>query len=148
MEIKSPTFASDRPIPLTYTCEDRDVSPPLDFGDVPDDARELVLIVDDPDAPRGTFTHWMVWNLDPGRKGIQEGTSGNLGAREGLNDFGEPGWRGPCPPPGHGPHTYRFTLYAVDEPVALSEDASRAELDEALRGHVLEEAGLRVTFER
>jgi len=83
MNVVSSAFQTEETIPEKYTCGDRDVSPPLKFENVPEEAAELVLVVDDPDAPDGTFTHWMVWNLDPKREEIQEGTTGNLGALEG-----------------------------------------------------------------
>lgn len=148
MRITSPGIENDAPFPDRYTCEGRDVSPPLEFEDVPAEAEELVLVVDDPDAPDGTFTHWLVWNLDPRRRELEEGSSGDLGAREGTNDFERVGWRGPCPPEDDEAHTYRFTLYAVDHPVHLTEDARRRDVDIELQEGVIEEAMFTARFAR
>ncbi len=148
MKISCPILAADGRFPTRYTCDGDDVSPPVLIEDVPHDAEEMVLVVDDPDAPRGTFTHWLVWNLDPARTEIAEGASGDLGAREGTNDFGTVGWRGPCPPPGDAPHRYRFTLYAVDAPLHLEASARRGDVNAVMEGHVLEEAGCRGEFGR
>lgn len=148
MKITSTAFTADTNIPDRFTCESSDISPPLRFEDVPDDAEELALVVDDPDAPSGTFTHWLVWGLDPDDGEIVEGASGDLDAHEGTNDFDQVGWRGPCPPEGDGPHSYRFTLYALGQPVDLEPGADRAAVDTAVKGNVLRAAELCATFER
>ena len=112
---------------------------------MPSDAVSLALIVDDPDAPVGTFTHWIAWGIDPGSGGLAEGVRA---PREGRNDFGEAGYRGPCPPRGHGPHRYFFRLYALSsEPVARA-GASRKDLERALGGNVVAVAELMGTYER
>jgi Raf kinase inhibitor-like YbhB/YbcL family protein len=91
----------------THTCEGEDVSPPLAWSGVPEGTASLALVVDDPDAPSGTFTHWLAWGIDPAASVLGEGEAAPV---EGQNDFGSVGWRGPCPPPGHGPHRYFFRL--------------------------------------
>jgi phosphatidylethanolamine-binding protein (PEBP) family uncharacterized protein len=105
MRLTSPAFADGEEIPRDHACTGRDRSPALAWAEVPADTRSLALIVDDPDAPRGTFTHWLAWGMDPGAGGLAEG---ERPPHEGRNDFGTVGYRGPCPPPGHGPHRYRF----------------------------------------
>jgi Raf kinase inhibitor-like YbhB/YbcL family protein len=105
----------------------------------------MALIVDDPDAPRGTFTHWVAWNIDPLDGGMMEGESAPA---EGRNDFGMVGWSGPCPPPGHGPHRYFFRLHALDAELEPGLHAGRREFERALAGHVLMTAEIMGTFER
>ena len=112
---------------------------------MPDDAVSLALIVDDPDAPVGTFTHWLGWGIDPAGGGLGEG---ERAPREGRNDFGQTGYRGPCPPPGHGPHRYFFRLYVLAAEPAVRSGASRRELERALEGKVLARAELVGTYER
>jgi Raf kinase inhibitor-like YbhB/YbcL family protein len=101
--------------------------------------------MDDPDAPVGTFTHWLAWGIDPEAGGLAEGEAAPV---EGRNDFGVVGYRGPCPPPRHGPHRYFFRLYALDSAVGLRAGASRRELERALAGHVLGIAALVGIYER
>jgi Raf kinase inhibitor-like YbhB/YbcL family protein len=98
-------------IPRRHSCEGEDLSPPLRWSNLPEGTRSLALVVDDPDAPGGVFTQWVAWSLDPGAEGLGEGESV---LREGRNGFGTTGYRGPCPPPGHGRHRYVFRLYALD----------------------------------
>jgi Raf kinase inhibitor-like YbhB/YbcL family protein len=105
----------------------------------------LALVVDDPDAPGGVFTHWIAWGLDPSADGLGEGEAV---PNEGGNDFGATGYRGPCPPPGHGRHRYVFRLYALDEELELGSGAAKAELERAIEGHVLTTAELVGTYER
>src|SRR2546426_810537 len=120
MRLTSPAFADGHPIPAHYTCDGANVSPELRWSDVPEGTLSLALTCEDPDAPRGTFTHWVIWNLDPTTGGIRAGEV-PAGARQGRNDFGSVRYGGPCPPPGHGPHRYYFTLYAVGRAIALPE---------------------------
>jgi Raf kinase inhibitor-like YbhB/YbcL family protein len=105
----------------------------------------LALIVDDPDAPVGTFTHWVAWNVDPVVGRLEEGGSPPA---QGRNDFGTGGWSGPCPPPGHGAHRYFFRLHALDARLDIGLGAARRELERALSGHVLATAELIGTYER
>ncbi len=121
------------------------VPPRLEWSHVPADTRALALIVDDPDAPGGTFTHWLAWGLDPKAGGVAEGEPATA---EGRNDFGVAGYRGPCPPPGHGPHRYVFRLFALDAEPAVTPGASREELEHASGTGVFGVAELTGTYER
>jgi Raf kinase inhibitor-like YbhB/YbcL family protein len=143
--LESGAFQNAQPIPDHYSCEGEDVSPPLTWSNVPDGTRSLALIVDDPDAPGGVFTHWLAWGLDPAADRLDEGKSA---PREGRNDFGTSGYRGPCPPPGHGRHRYVFRVYALDAEPELAAGATKAELEQAIEGHVLTMAELVGTYER
>ena len=141
----SEAFAHGDEIPRRHTCEGEDVSPALSWSDPPPKTRGLALIVDDPDAPRGTFTHWVAWNIDPLAGGLGEGEPAPA---EGRNDFGTAGWSGPCPPPGHGAHRYFFRLHALDAEVRVGFQAGRRELERAIAGHVLMTAELMGRYER
>jgi Raf kinase inhibitor-like YbhB/YbcL family protein len=143
--LESSAFEHAQPIPNRYTCDGDDVSPALGWANVPEEARSLALLVDDPDAPRGVFTHWVAWGLDPGTGGLGEGEAA---PGEGRNDFGTAGYRGPCPPPGHGPHRYVFRLYALDRNLELDPGARKPELEQAIEAHVLTTAELIGTYER
>jgi Raf kinase inhibitor-like YbhB/YbcL family protein len=143
--LESSAFQHAQAIPDDHTCEGRDVSPPLRWTDVPEGTRSLALIVDDPDAPSGVFTHWTAWGLDPAAGGLREGEAA---ASEGRNDFGTTGYRGPCPPPGHGRHRYVFRLYALDTDVDVAGGAAKSDLEAAIEGHVLTMAELVGTYER
>ena len=147
MNLTSPAFADGQPIPTRYTCDGENVSPELRWSGVPEGTSSLALTCADPDAPAGTFTHWVIWNLDPSMGGIAvDGVP--TGARQGRNDFGHIGYGGPCPPPGHGVHRYVFTLYAVSTEIELPEGATIVELRDALRGVTLTAAPLLGTYER
>jgi Raf kinase inhibitor-like YbhB/YbcL family protein len=143
--LESNAFEHAQAIPSRYSCEGEDVSPPLRWSNVPEGTRSLALIVDDPDAPGGVFTHWLAWGLDPAAEGLGEGEAA---PREGRNDFGTSGYRGPCPPPGHGRHHYVFRVYGLDTQLELSAGAAKAELEQAIEGHVLTTAELVGTYER
>ncbi|HYZ79472.1 MAG TPA: YbhB/YbcL family Raf kinase inhibitor-like protein [Gaiellaceae bacterium] len=143
--LESGAFQNAQAIPSRHSCEGDDVSPPVRWTNVPEGTRSLVLVVDDPDAPGGVFTHWLAWGLDPAAEGLGEGEPA---PREGRNDFGTSGYRGPCPPPGHGRHRYVFRLYALDTDVPLGPGATKAELEGATEGHVLTTAELVGTYER
>lgn len=143
--ISSSAFAAGEPIPARHTCDGEDRSPPLEWSNVPEGTQALALVVDDPDAPGRTFTHWLAWGLDPEGGGIAEGQPAPL---EGTNDFGVVGYRGPCPPPGHGPHRYVFRLLALDAEPALAQGAARAQVDQALGAGTLAVAELTGTYER
>ena len=147
MKLTSPAFGDGAPIPARYTCDGENVSPELRWSDVPDDTSSLALTCEDPDAPRGTFTHWVIWNLDPTEGGIRAGDVPK-GARQGRNDFGHVGYGGPCPPPGHGVHRYFFTLYAVSTEIGLPEGATIVQVRDALRDVTLAAAQLLGTYER
>ena len=126
----SPAFDEGGPIPDTYTCNGENVSPPIQWAGVPDGAVELVLTLLDPDAPAGVFTHWTVYGIDPATTGFPGGAVPE-GTSQGLNDFGEIGYRGPCPPEGES-HRYVFTLATLAEPSGLEPGASPREVDIAL----------------
>ena len=143
--LESSAFDNAQAIPSRYSCEGEDVSPPLRWTDVPEGTRSLALVVDDPDAPGGVFTHWIAWGLDPTAGGLGEGVPA---PGEGQNGFGTTGYRGPCPPPGHGRHRYVFRLYALDAELELGVCAAKAELEQAIEGHVLTTAELVGTYER
>ena len=132
-------------IPRRHTCDGENTSPPLSFVSIPEGTRSLALIVDDPDAPVGTFDHWLAWAIDPGAGGLDEGETA---PRDGRNGFGVRGYSGPCPPPGHGPHRYFFRLHALDAELELQSGAAREQLERALQGHVLESAELVGRYER
>jgi Raf kinase inhibitor-like YbhB/YbcL family protein len=144
-ELSSSAFAHGDPIPRRHTCDGDDVSPPLAWSPPPAGTRSLVLVVDDPDAPRGTFTHWLACGLDPDRGRLDEG---DRPPTEGRNDFGETRYRGPCPPPGHGRHRYFFRLHAIDADVDLAPGFARSELERTVGEHVLAVAELVGTYER
>lgn len=140
MTISSTAFNNNDIIPAKYTCKGEDVSPPLQFSDIPDIAKALVLIVDDPDAPDKTWVHWVLYNMSPNIKFIAENSKpGN--AQQGTNDFGKKDYDGPCPP--SGSHRYFFKLYAVDEKLVIPEEiADKEVVEEAMQGHIVASAEL------
>lgn len=154
MQITSTAFEDGGTIPQEFTGEGADHSPPLELEDVPGEAETLALIVDDPDAPSKTWVHWLIWNIPADRAAIPAGVPATEtvpdlgGARQGLNDFDEIGYGGPLPPPGHGVHHYRFTVYALRHELDLEPGVERDELEEALEGNVLQAAQLTGTYER
>jgi Raf kinase inhibitor-like YbhB/YbcL family protein len=133
-------------IDAEYTCKGPDVSPPLSWAAPPAGAKSLALVVDDPDAPGGVFTHWVVYGLSPTLRELKKGQL-PTGAHQGMNDFGSLGYRGPCPPPGK-PHRYFFTLYALDLPIDWPAGSSVSELQRGMEGHVLAQAKVYGTFGR
>lgn len=144
MKIETDAFQQGQPIPKKYTCQGEDISPALTFKDVPKGTKGFVLIVDDPDAPGGTFDHWLAWNISGDSKGIPEG--GRV-PNQGKNGFGDTRYRGPCPPPGK-PHRYFFKLFALKEKLNLPDGASKSQLEAALKEHLLAKAELMGTFQR
>lgn len=148
-ELTTSAFAPGDKIPRLHTCEGADVSPALEWSGAPEKTRSFALIVDDPDAPVGTWNHWLLWDIPAGTNVIAQGFQpGKLGV-SGKNDFGRLGYGGPCPPKGHGAHRYYFKLYALDlASLKLAAGAKRADLDLALAGHVLAEVRLMGTYER
>jgi Raf kinase inhibitor-like YbhB/YbcL family protein len=143
--LTSNAFETGQEIPRRHSCEGDDVSPALTWAGTPEGARSFALIVDDPDAPGGTFTHWLAWAIEPASSALGEGESAPT---EGRNDFGTVGYRGPCPPPGHGPHRYSFRLHALDADLELERGAGKRDLERALEGHVLGAAELIGRYER
>jgi Raf kinase inhibitor-like YbhB/YbcL family protein len=129
-------------IPKEYTCDDDDTNPPIYIGKIPSEAKSLVVIVDDPDAPGGTFTHWIAWNILPVGEipswiPKKPETDEPIHIIQGRNDFGRIGYNGPCPPRGHGVHHYHFKVYALDTELNLKPGSSREELERAMEGHVI-----------
>lgn len=145
LALQSSAFAANQPVPQRYSCDGANVSPPLNISNIPSQAQSLALIVDDPDAPRGTFTHWLLWNIPPDTRSIAEGLP-PTNAVQGLNDFGLIGYGGPCPP--SGTHRYRFKLYALDSDLNLPQGARVKDLERAMRPHVLSESILMGTYHR
>ncbi|MFT4889334.1 MAG: Raf kinase inhibitor-like YbhB/YbcL family protein [Halobacteriales archaeon] len=153
-EITTAAFDDGGTVPIKYTCSGADVSPPLSIEGVPDEAVALALVVDDPDAPGGVFTHWLLWNVPPGTGSIPEGvptteTVDDLGgARQGTNDFGEIGYRGPCPPKSDGAHTYRFKLFALDAELDVDAGVEASAVNDAIDDHRVATARLTGEFNR
>jgi Raf kinase inhibitor-like YbhB/YbcL family protein len=145
MRIDSPAFKDGTAIPDRYTCFGKNKIPPLRFEEVPEDAQSLALIVEDPDAPAGTFTHWVLFNLDPQIRDIREGVV-PLKANQGTNDFGGIHYDGPKPPSGE--HRYCFKAFAVDAILPLSNGAGRGDVERELDGHVIDSAILVGTYAR
>jgi hypothetical protein len=152
MWLISPAFSAGDPIPMKYTCDGEDVSPPLAAGDVPPGTQSFALLCEDPDHPVHTWTHWLLYNLPTTTHKLPEGVPRapvtDSGAEQGVNDHGHLGYNGPCPPPGHGPHRYFFRLYALDTVLGLEPGATKAELLAAMEDHVLGEGILMGTYER
>nr|PZN15276.1 MAG: YbhB/YbcL family Raf kinase inhibitor-like protein [Pseudomonadota bacterium] len=152
--IRSSAFAPGGQIPSQFTCEGQKLSPELSWSDVPQEARALALIVDDPDAPDPAaplrvFTHWVLYNIPPDAPGLREGVTPSslpAGTRLGVNDYGDEGWGPPCPP--RGRHRYVFKLYALDAPLPDLGRPTKPELERAMQGHVLAEAQLIGTYEK
>ena len=151
LQLTSPAFVEGKDIPGQYTCQGRDVSPPLKWSGVPTGAKSLVLIADDPDAPIGTWVHWVLFDLPPTTTELSEDVPKTQhlpgGAKQGLNDFRRLGYGGPCPPPGK-PHRYFFKLYALDPLLDLKPTATKKDVEAAMKGHVLAEGQLIGTYQR
>lgn len=139
-ELKSPTFATGESIPTKYTCDDADISPPLEWNDPPQGTRSFALVCDDPDAPVGTWVHWVLYNLPPGTRSLGENADANLpeGTQHGKNSWGRSDYGGPCPP--SGTHRYFFKLYALDTMLDLKAGAGTDQLIQAMQGHILGQA--------
>ncbi len=139
MEITSPAFKNNDFIPSKYTCDGEDVNPAFSIEDVPKEAKSLALIIDDPDAPAGTWNHWTIWNIQPSITKIKE-DSVPEGAIQGTNDFSKQSYGGPCPP--SGIHNYHFKLYALDRKLKLNSSSKKEEVEKAIEGHILKQAKL------
>ncbi|MDL2357183.1 MAG: YbhB/YbcL family Raf kinase inhibitor-like protein [Pseudomonadota bacterium] len=153
LALTSSAFDAGGPIPPVYTCDGSDVSPPLAWRGVPAGAKSLVLIVDDPDAPdpaapQRTWVHWLLYNIAPDAGGLAQGVARHLpaGVHEGSNDWQRTGYGGPCPPIGR--HRYFFKLYALDAALPDLRQPTKAQLEQAMQGHVLERAELIGTYHR
>ncbi len=144
--ITSTAFEPGAPIPARYSCDGDDISPPLAWADVPPDTQSFALIFDDPDAPGGTWNHWLLFNLPADTRALPENTTLPTGTRIGKNSWGRTDYGGPCPP--HGTHRYFFKLYALDTTLSLADGASKSEIEAAMNGHILAQAELMGTFTR
>ena len=151
MNLLSTTFANGQPIPRDCTCDGENRSPHLAWSEIPVDTRSFALVCDDPDAPRGTWVHWVLFNLPADAVELAPGVPRTpelpSGARQGLNDSGNIGYDGPCPPPGT-PHRYFFRLYALDSALNLTPGVKRSDLDEAMVNHILADTVLMGTYLR
>jgi Raf kinase inhibitor-like YbhB/YbcL family protein len=151
MTLNSPAFQPGQPIPQKYACQGEDISPPLRWGNVPAGTQSLALICDDPDAPVGTWVHWVIYGIPASMAELPEKVPATetlpSGAKQGMNDFRRVGYGGPCPPPG-GPHRYFFKLYALGTELSLKPRATKQDLLRAMQGHILAQAELMGTYQR
>ncbi len=149
--LTSPAFVHEQVIPRKYTCDGSDVSIPLDWTDPPAGTHAFAVIMDDPDAPRGVFTHWVMYDLPATARELEEGVPKEeelpTGSRQGMNDFNRVGYGGPCPPPGPA-HRYFSTVYALSRKTDLRPRATKAQLLEAIRDHVLAQAQIMGRYQR
>lgn len=150
LSLTSPAFAQGQPIPARFTCDGEDISPALNWGDPPAGTRSFVLILDDPDAPAGTWTHWVLFNIPADMRSLDEAVPAletlASGARHGKNSWGKLGYGGPCPPA--GTHRYFFRLYALDVSLGLSPGAAKKDVQSAMQGHILAQGELMGTYAR
>jgi Raf kinase inhibitor-like YbhB/YbcL family protein len=130
--VKSSVFEFNKPIPKKYTCDGNGINPPLTIEGTPKEAKTLVLIIDDPDAPRGTFDHWVVWNIPASTNKIGENT---VPGKEGINGAGQPSYMGPCPP--GGTHRYFFKVYALDMELNLGINSRKKDIEKAMQSHII-----------
>jgi len=145
LKISSPAFENGGKIPKEYTCDGKNVNPPLKIENAPSNAKSLALVFDDIDAPRGTYVHWIVWNIDPGLKEIRE-NSVPEGVVQGMNDFKKRNYGGPCPP-GRA-HKYIFKIYALDTLLNLNPNGTKKDLEKAMEGHIVSRGQLMGSYKR
>jgi Raf kinase inhibitor-like YbhB/YbcL family protein len=141
--IESPAFAEGATVPKQFTCDGDDAPPAIKISHAPQGTRSFAVVMDDPDAPKGTFTHWMAYDIPAGNTELDASAGKSL-----RNSFGRDGYGGPCPPPGHGPHRYFFKVYALDVPSLASTVQTRQDLEKALEMHTLASAQLMGRYER
>jgi Raf kinase inhibitor-like YbhB/YbcL family protein len=150
MELKSAAFEAGNMVPSKYTCDGPDLSPPLTWSNVPPNTRSFALIADDPDAPRGTWVHWVLWNIPADVRSLEPDVpkqeSLPNGAKQGMTDFRRVGYGGPCPP--SGTHRYFFKLYALDATLNLPSSTTKRDLEQAMKGHILQQAELMGKYQR
>jgi Raf kinase inhibitor-like YbhB/YbcL family protein len=152
--LSSPSFRNNQPMPVKHSCEGADASPALKWEGAPAGTKSFALIADDPDAPGGTWVHWVAYNISGGTDGLPENVAKTdtvaalAGLKQGVSDFGRVGYGGPCPPRGHGVHHYHFRLYALDAELNLAPRVKRHQLDAAMKGHVIAQAELVGTYQR
>lgn len=142
MKLTSPAFENNELIPKKFTCDGEDISPGLEISDIPDKTQSLALIVDDPDAPMGTWVHWVVFDIPV----ITRIEQNSIPGKQGINDFGRKNYGGPCPP--SGTHRYFFKLYALDKKLELAEGINKQDLEEAMQRHILDKAELIGLYKR
>jgi Raf kinase inhibitor-like YbhB/YbcL family protein len=148
-KLHSSAFSAGGWIPVLHTCEGADLSPALEWSGEPAETKSFALTADDPDAPAGTWTHWLLYDLPPGVHNLAQGYQPGKQGVSGANDFGKQGYNGPCPPKGHGPHRYFFRLCALDVPsLEIPAGVKRAAVDEALANHTLAAAEYMGRYER
>jgi Raf kinase inhibitor-like YbhB/YbcL family protein len=152
VRLESASFREGDPIPKEHSRDGGDSHPALAWSGAPPGTETFALVCDDPDAPRGTWVHWVLYDVPGSARGLAAGVAKAgrhpSGGSHGKNDYGELGWGGPAPPRGHGVHRYKFRLYALDRKLGLAAGASRSALDAAMKGHVLDEATLTGTYRR
>ncbi|MCJ7777236.1 MAG: YbhB/YbcL family Raf kinase inhibitor-like protein [Sedimentisphaerales bacterium] len=150
IKVTSSAFKDEGLIPAKYTCDGDDISPPLQWDAVPQGAKSIALISDDPDAPMGTWVHWVLFNLPAEKNNLEENIPPDKtlpnGARQGANDFGRIGYGGPCPP--SGTHRYFFKIYALDTKLSLQAGAKKSDLLKAMQGHILGQGQLTGKYKR
>lgn len=142
LTVKSSAFANDALIPAKYTCDGQNINPELTIADFPKETKTLALVIEDPDAPKGTFDHWVMWNIPPGQK-IRENSAPGT---QGKNGNKENKYYGPCPP--SGTHHYHFKVYALDEELNLPDSTDKNKLMEAMQGHILAQGELIGRYQR
>jgi Raf kinase inhibitor-like YbhB/YbcL family protein len=162
-KLSSPSFQNNQPMPAKYTGEGQDASPALKWEGAPPATKSFALICDDPDAPGGSWVHWVIYNISAPQQALPEGVSkaesvrweisdasGSAAgaARQGMNDFGKVGYGGPMPPRGHGVHHYHFRLFALDTELKLAPRVTRKQLESAMKGHVVAQTELVGTYQR
>jgi len=148
LSITSSAFLPNHRIPAKYTCDGKNINPPIDIANIPDETKSLVLIIDDPDAPFGTWDHWILYNISLGSSGslsIDEGRGHALGT-QGKNDFGDQAYGGPCPP--FGKHRYIFKIYAIDVEMNLPDGLRKKEVEDQMKGHVIAKSLLRGLYQK
>lgn len=150
LEIRSRAFKPEGTIPQEYTCDGSNISPPIEWRGVPRNAESLVIIANDPDAPGGTFTHWAVFNIPPTHGGLDENQPREeilrIGAQQAVNDTGNIGYGGPCPP--QGVHRYFFNVYALDTSLGLPRGSTADAVHEAMKGHIIDQGELMVRYKK
>lgn len=151
MTLASPAFEEGAPIPEKYTCQGPDVSPPLEWSNVPEGTKSLAMVVEDPDAPGGPFVHWVIYNIPPAGTGLPEDVPGDEsladGSIQGQNGFHRTGYAGPCPPPGKA-HRYFFRIFALSDVLPAKSDPGEKDLMDLMRGRVIGQGELMGTAQR
>lgn len=150
LNLTSPAFSQEQPIPQKYSCDGQDISPALQWSDPPPNTQSLALIMDDPDAPAGVWVHWVLFNLPAAARTLPQAVAPQAelpdGSRHGKNSWGRLGYGGPCPP--RGKHRYFFKLYALDAPFDLASGVDKGQLLQAMEGHILAQTELMGTYTR